>query len=129
MLFSAHKRMSLLRLAYATQFLIALIAIYTLWSQVGGQMHLDLLPWYIKLVLGGGAAFAAVKATAASVSSNSAWNGATVRWLALLLVILIGCGLVAWYAHVWLEPEEDQQGDATLAARVVPARPCYPHPL
>jgi hypothetical protein len=41
--------MHTLRLAYATQFLIALIAVYVLWSQVGGQSHLDLMPWYLKL--------------------------------------------------------------------------------
>ena len=48
--------MHTLRLAYATQFLIAVIAIYVLWSQVGGQSHLDLMPWYVKLGLGAGAA-------------------------------------------------------------------------
>ena len=29
--------MPILRLAYATQFLIALIAVFVLWSEVGGQ--------------------------------------------------------------------------------------------
>ena len=32
-----HGPMPILRLAYATQFLIALIAVFVLWSQVGGQ--------------------------------------------------------------------------------------------
>jgi len=67
-------RMPLLRLAYSTQFLIALIAVFLLWSQVGGQTHLDLMPWYLKLGLGGGVAFATVKATAASVSQERAWE-------------------------------------------------------
>ena len=58
--------MPILRLAYATQFLIALIAVFVLWSQVGGQSHLDLMPWYLKLCLGAGAAFAAVRASAAA---------------------------------------------------------------
>ena len=39
------RRCRYLRLAYATQFLIAVIAVFTLWSQVGGQSHLDLMPW------------------------------------------------------------------------------------
>jgi hypothetical protein len=39
------------RLAYVAEFLLALIAIWTLWSQVGGQGHLDLMPWYDKLGL------------------------------------------------------------------------------
>jgi len=53
--------MPILRLAYATQFLIALIAVFVLWSEVGGQVHLDLMPWYFKLAFGAGAAFAMVK--------------------------------------------------------------------
>ena len=75
--------MHLLRLAYATQFLIALVAIFILWSQVGGQDHLDLIPWYIKLLLGAGAAFAIVKATAAAVSRDAAWNAVTLRWVGI----------------------------------------------
>ena len=37
------------RLAFVTEFLVALVAILELWSQVGGQSHLDLMPWYTKL--------------------------------------------------------------------------------
>jgi hypothetical protein len=40
---------SWLRMAYALEFLLAMIAIFTVWSEVGGQGHMDLLPWYIKL--------------------------------------------------------------------------------
>ena len=32
--------MPILRLAYTTQFLIALIAVFVLWSQVGGQSQI-----------------------------------------------------------------------------------------
>ena len=69
--------MPILRLAYSTQFLIALIAVFVLWSQVGGQSHLDLLPWTVKLGLGLAAAYGMVRATAASVSGDRAWNGQT----------------------------------------------------
>ena len=50
-------QMPILRLAYITQFLVALIAIFVFWAQVGGQGHLDLLPWYVKLALGTGVAY------------------------------------------------------------------------
>ena len=66
------RRCRSLRLAYATQFLIAVIAVFMLWSQVGGQGHLDLMPWYLKLALGAGAAFAVVKATMAAVAGDRA---------------------------------------------------------
>jgi hypothetical protein len=110
----------LLRLAYATQFLIAVIAIYVLWSQVGGQSHLDLMPWYIKLMLGGGAAFAVVKATAASVSGAGAWNGGTLKWLGVTLALLVCCGLASYYCHKYLETDqEDQQVDETSVGQLL----------
>ena len=101
--------MPLLRLAYATQFLIALIAVFVLWSQVGGQSHLDYMAWQVKLLLGGAAAFSVVKA--AAVSGERAWNGKTLRWLGILLVLLVGCGLASYYVHQYVEPADDDQQD------------------
>jgi hypothetical protein len=118
-----HYSMPILRLAYTTQFLIALIVIFVLWSQVGGQGHVDLIPWHIKLVLGAGAAFAIVKATAAAVSREPAWNGGTLRWFGILLALLIGCGLVTYYVHVYDESDEDQdqQDESTVSLLHPPA--------
>jgi hypothetical protein len=106
--------MSILRLAYATQFLIALMAVFVLWSQVGGQSHLDLMPWHLKLALGAGAAFAVVKATAAAVSHDHAWNSRTLKWLGIMVALLVGCGLASYYCHMYLETDEgdDQQDSA-----------------
>ena len=109
--------MSLLRLAYTTQFLIALIAIFVLWSQVGGQSHLDLVPWYLKLLLGAGGAFSIVKATAASVSVEQAWNGRSLRWLGVTMALLICCGLVSYYAHLNEDTgDEDQPQTSSLSS-------------
>jgi hypothetical protein len=110
--------MPILRLAYSTQFLIALIAVFVLWSQVGGQSHLDLLPWSVKLALGLAAAYGVVRATAASVSGDRAWNGQTVRWLGLILAVLAACGYASYYAHVNLEDgdDTDQQQDTTVSS-------------
>jgi hypothetical protein len=126
--------MPILRLAYITQFLIALIAVFVLWSQVGGQSHLDLMPWYIKLVLGAGAAFAVVMATAAAVSHEHAWNGRTLKWFGIMVALLVCCGLASYYCHLYLETDEgdDQQesslmtgaGDQGPGARGLV--PCYP---
>jgi hypothetical protein len=102
--------MPILRLAYVTQFLIALIAVFTLWSEVGGQGHLDLMPWYAKAVLGAGAAFATVRATQCAVSEKQAWNRRTRKWCAVLLALLVACGLATYYCHVYLETDEDDQG-------------------
>jgi hypothetical protein len=109
--------MPILRLAYITQFLLALIAVFIVWSQVGGQSHLDLMPWYFKLVLGGGAALATVKATAAAVESKQTWNGNTLRWIGILVALLIGCGLVTYYYHLYGEQdEEEEQQDGTTSS-------------
>jgi hypothetical protein len=109
--------MPILRLAYTTQFLIALMAVFVAWSQVGGQSHLDLLPWSVKLALGLAAAYCVVRATAAAVSSDRAWNGQTVRWLGLTLAVLAACGYATYYAHMNLEEsdESDQQQDTTIS--------------
>ena len=114
--------MHTIRLAYATEFLIAVIAVYELWSQVGGQSHLDLMPWYLKLGLGAGAALAVVKATEAAVSQERAWNGTTLKWLGILLVLLLACGLASYYAHLYLEDNGDDQRDDNTAAWVMPLR-------
>ena len=101
--------MQTILIAYATQFLIAVLAICELWSQVGGQSHLDLLPWHVKLVLVAGASFAVVKATAAAVSNEQAWNAGTLKWLGIVLVFVVGCGVASYYSHVNLEEQPDQQ--------------------
>ena len=115
-------RMPILRLAYTTQFLLASLAVFELWSQVGGQSHLDLMPWYLKLVLGGGAALATVRATAAAVSHERAWNGQTLKWLGILAALLIGCGLASYYYHVYEEQDEenDTVSSAVFAAKEGP---------
>jgi len=112
--------MPILRLAYATQFLIALIAVFTLWSEVGGQGHLDLMPWYAKAALGAGAAFATVKATAAAVSDKQAWNRRTRKWCGVLLAVLVACGLATYYCHVYLETDEEGQDGGDNSALVSP---------
>ena len=112
-----HDPMPILRLAYSTLFLIALMAVFVLWSQVGGQGHLDLVPWPFKFGLGVAAAYGVVRATAASVAGDRAWNGHMVRWLGLTLAVLAACGYATYYAHMNLEESDDgdQQQDTTIS--------------
>jgi hypothetical protein len=69
-----------------------------------------LMPWYLKLGLGGAAAFATVRATVSAVSQERAWNVRTLRWLVVLVVLLTMCGLSSYYYHLYgEEPDEEDQ--------------------
>ena len=117
--------MPILRLAYTTQFLIALFVIFEVWSQVGGQSHLDLMPWYLKLGLAGGAAFATVRATVSAVSDERPWNVRTLRWLVVLLILLTLCGLSSYYYHLYGEEPDDEDQSVTSSLLVEKPQPRY----
>lgn len=87
----------LLRLVYALEFLIALVAIFAAWSEIGGQAALDLMQWGWKLGLSLGLAGAIVAYTAAVVSEESAWTLRSTRWLTAIVVLVLAMGVVTWY--------------------------------
>jgi hypothetical protein len=98
--------------------LLALITVYTLWGQVGGQSHLDLVPWSVKLALGVAASFGIARAAHAAASNEQGWNGATVKWAAIAVVALFLCGMASVYAHNNLEDsgDESDEGDAAISS-------------
>ena len=110
----------MVRLLYAIEFLIALLATYTVWSEVGGQEHLDMMAWYWKLLLGVAISVAAVKATAAAVSGERAWNARTLRWLSVILALAVACGALTYYYHVnEPPPEEDEDAAPTSQTALI----------
>ncbi len=119
--------MLILRLAYVTEFLIAIVAVFTLWGQTAGQEHLAMTPWYLKLGLGAGAAFACVKATAAAVAAREAWNARTARWVTVLALLAAGCGAATWYVHTHYETgEEEEFEEQPVGARIAAHTPPPP---
>jgi heme/copper-type cytochrome/quinol oxidase subunit 3 len=106
--------MRILRLAYVAEFFLVLMAVFAVWGQVGGQNHLDLMPWYAKLVLGVSLSFSCVKATSAAVAREKWWNARTLRWIALSLVMVVLCALITYYYHLY-EPE-DEEGEESVTA-------------
>jgi len=110
---------SWMRLAYAVEFLVALIAVLNVWSEVGGQGHLDLMPWYIKLTCLGGMAWCLVRFTAGMVEQKQVWTRRTVAWFAAILLIGIAMGGITYYYHLH-EPSDDDP-DATAAAVRLPS--------
>jgi hypothetical protein len=113
---------SWLRLAYSFEFLIALLVTFTLWSEIGGQGHLDLMPWYIKLVCGVSMACCCIRFTAGLVEEPRAWNSRSARWLGGLIVIAIVMGGITYYYHLH-EAQDDQDTDDNTATSVKVADP------
>lgn len=99
---------SLSRLAYVCEFLLALLAISVMWSQVGGQGHLDLMPWYDKLALIVALALVTVGGTIAAASHPRAWNGRVIACLTIALLLMSAMGAVTYYYHLH---EDDENGD------------------
>jgi hypothetical protein len=109
---------SWLRLAYSLEFLIALIAVMNLWSEIGGEGHLDLMPWPVKLVCIVGLAWCSVRFTAGIVESERFWTRRSVRWFAGILLFCIAMGGITFYYHLNEESDEgdDDTGTAMLNA-------------
>src|SRR5579875_424678 len=100
----------LLRLVYAFEFLFALVAIFTAWCEIGGQTTLDLMSWGWKLGISLSLAASIVAFTAAIVSEDSFWTPRSARWLAVILVLLGGIGVVSYHYPLQVptaEPEEN----------------------
>ena len=116
----------MLRIAYVCEFLLALLAISVVWGQVGGQDHLDLMPWYDKFVLIFAVALITVAGTVAAVSRERAWNGITVACLAMALLILCAMAAVTYYYHVHEDQDQDNDNTAGVACSNPhsPARRC-----
>ncbi len=113
-----------LRLAYIVEFLIAMLTVLTLWGEVGGEGHLDLLPWYFKLVGVVGSAWCCVRFTAGMVEHPAAWNRRSIGWLTGILLFAIMMGGLTYYYHLHEEPDDDSD-DSTSTVSIVPTRFSY----
>jgi hypothetical protein len=106
-----------LRIAFISEFLVAVIAIFTAWSEIGGQATLDIMPWGWKCGLALGLAIAVVAYSAALVSGNSVWNARTSKWLALIIILLLAMGVVTYYYVLQTDlgqPADEQDNSAAL---------------
>ena len=102
-----------LRLAYITEFLLAILTTMEMWSQVGGQGHLDLMPWYVKFGCVIALAAAIVAATVSAVGHERAWNAKTIASALIALLIVAGMGAVTYYYHLH-ESDDSADDDSTL---------------
>ena len=113
----------LLRLTYAFEFLIALVAIFTAWSEIGGQAALDLMQWGWKLGLSVALAAAIVAYTAAVISEDSAWTFRSARWLTAIVLVILAMSVVTYF-YVLQEDtgESDESGTISALRPAIPPR-------
>jgi len=110
-----------LRLAYSFEFLIAVVAILALWSEVGGQGHLDLMAWYIKLACVLALAWCSVRFTASIVEQPKFWNHRSAGWFVGIVVLLVTMAAITYYYHLHEEPDQDSDEPSPAAnVRSVP---------
>ena len=101
---------NVLRPLLVVEFLVAIEVIFTFWSEVGGQYHLDLMFWPWKL----GIALVAATLIVAITANLARHEGAVTRRALLLFFLLIAtviaAGVVTYYYHV-NEPNDDDDDD------------------
>jgi MFS-type transporter involved in bile tolerance (Atg22 family) len=110
----------LLRLAYVSEFFLALIAVLTGWSQIGGQTHLDIMPWYDILILSVSLSLVAVMGTVAAVRHDKAWNFKSITCLIAALLIAAAMGAVTYYYHLHEDDGNDDSNTGTHALLCLP---------
>lgn len=108
----------ILRLGFMIEFLVALVAIFETWSMVGGQSHLDLMPWWAKLCFVFGLALITVMGSMALVSHERVWNAKTIACLLVALIIAAGMGVTTYYYHLH-ENDDQQSGDDDSITQLV----------
>ena len=112
----------LLRLLYVFEFLIALVSIFTAWSEIGGQAALDLMHWGWKLGLSIALALAIVAYSVALVTSETWWNLRSARWLMSILIICLAIGVVTYYYALQVDAgQSDETG--TTSSLLTPLTP------
>jgi len=109
---------SWLRLAYALEFFLAVIAIISMWSEVGGEGHLDLMPWYIKLGCILGLAWCSMRFTASLVEQQRVWTGRAIGWLLGILLFCLFMGGITYYYHLHEEPDDGDEDNTAAAANI-----------
>jgi hypothetical protein len=105
----------LLRLAYAVEFFVALVAIFTAWSEIGGQAVLDLMHWGWKLGLSLALAATIVGFSVAATAQEKLWTLRSARWLAAVLMCVLAIAVVTYYYSLQTDNgEADESGTVSV---------------
>lgn len=99
------------------EFLIAVQVVFTFWSQVGGQYHLDLMFWPWKFGLSLLAAALITGMTAQWTRAESPGMKRMIALWSLLVLTVLVAGIVTYYYHI-NEPADEEQDNTEQTARV-----------
>ncbi|HEX4138395.1 MAG TPA: hypothetical protein VHY84_27540 [Bryobacteraceae bacterium] len=116
----------LLRPLLIVEFLIAILAVFTVWSEVGGQYHLDLMVWPWKLGIGVASAWLIVAMTANLARNEGKFTGRGWAYFAFLIVVVVLAGVVTYYYHVNEPTDQDDDDDdepTKISLLVTPVTP------
>jgi hypothetical protein len=103
----------LLRLLFVLEFLIAVVALFTAWSEIGGQAALDLMHWGWKLGLSLAFAGAVVGYSAALMSTDAIWTLRSMRWLMTIVVLCLAIGVVTYYYALQVDSGQSEETGTT----------------
>jgi hypothetical protein len=106
----------LLRLAYVGEFLLAIVAVYTAWSEIAGQAPLDLMHWGWKMGLGVALSLAIVGFSQAVVSEDAFWTLRSARWLGVIIALILGMGALTFFYA--LQEDTDETDDTSTISYV-----------
>lgn len=91
------------------EFLLAVQVLFTLWSEVGGHYHLELMfwPWKLGLVLLAAGLIVAITAAIARTEEGRSLPRRVWVYAAILFATLAMAGVVTYYYHL-NEPSDDE---------------------
>jgi|SRR5450432_3939119 hypothetical protein len=93
--------LSWFRAAWCALYLLALIAVLALWREAGGESHLELTPWFYRLVFPLVAAGAITGVAVSAANSNAGfWNPRSIAWLGLLMIAALAMAAATYEAHL-----------------------------
>ena len=105
-----------MRLVYSIEYLIALLASVVMWTQIGGQAHMDLIAWYLKLPCVLCQAWCTIRLTAAFVEEPRIWNKRSRWWFTGLLASAVLMGAITLYYHLHEVTDEDNSDESATTS-------------
>ena len=106
----------LLRVVFVFEFLVALVAIFTAWSEIGGQAALDAMTWFWKFGLGLLLAATVVGYSSSIAFEDGLWTLRSTRWLAGMLAVIVAMGFVTYFFQLQVDSGDGDESSTMSRA-------------